>query len=65
MCSGALVCADSPSSTVSFTGGETSFFRFACPWGTGVVITGAVTGTIPCDPGVGEMIVLGVALGMI
>ena len=69
-CSGATVSSalcftNVPGSTVALVGGTTSFVRFSYPWGGGFVVTDAVSGTIPCKPGVDEKIVLGFALGLV
>ena len=63
--SSALGCTDTPGRTFAFVEGTTSFFSFDYPWGTVVVVTGAVSGTNPCKPGFGETIILGFALGMV
>ena len=62
---GAFGCARTPGSTVEVSGGATNFISFTCPWGTGVAVNGAVSGSNPCGPGVSETIVLRFTLGLI
>ena len=62
--SGALGCADTPGGLVILVGDATSCVIFSCPWGDGVVVTDTVSGTIPCEPGIGEIIFLGFELSL-
>ena len=40
------------------------FFRFASPWGTGIIVTGAVISTNSFGPGFGDTIVLRLIIGL-
>ena len=64
-CRGTFGYAETPDSTVAFTGGATSVISFAFPWGTSVEFTGIVSGAIPCEPDNSETIVLRFVLGLI
>ena len=53
-----LGCANDPGGVVAFVGGSKSGVSSSCPWGTVVVATGTVSGSNPCEPGFGEIIIL-------
>ena len=52
---GALDGTNTPGGTFMFVWGATSGTFVGFPWGTGTIVTGVVSGTNPCEAGVGGM----------
>ena len=63
--SGELGCSDAPDSAVSFVGGAARDVSFDFNWGTGVAVSGTVSGAKYCEPDVGKMSVLEFSLNMV